>query len=81
MPFPWFRVACIPYSCSRIIPHIWLCWGVVRESQGQDKQEEGVGGFGKDYFSQQHIIMLYKEANEQDLGMPEVQRRGSQILK
>ena len=72
-PFPWFRVAGIPSTCSGIIPHIWLCWGVARESQGQDKHEEGVGGFGKDYFSQEHVIMLYKETNEQDLETPEVQ--------
>ena len=76
MSFPLFRVACIPSSCSRIIPHIWLFWGVVRESQGQDKpEEEGVGGFGKDYFSQQHIIMLYKKANEQDLQMHEAEKQ------
>lgn len=54
MPFPQFRVVCIPYLCSRIILCTWLWRGTVRESQGQDKhQEEGVGGFRKDNFCQQ----------------------------
>lgn len=51
---------------------------MARESQGQDKHwVEGVGGFAKDYFSQQHMTMLYKDANEQECGRPEVQKRGS----
>lgn len=51
-------------------------WGVVRESQGQDKhKEEGVGGIGKDYFCQQHTILLNREASGQDLGT-QVHRRG-----
>lgn len=55
-----------------------LCWGAVRESQGQDKrQEEGVGGFGKDNFSQRHMIMSHKEANEQEIGEPDVQNGDS----
>jgi len=77
MPCPGFSVACIPSLCSRIIPPIWQCWGVVRESQGQDKhKEEGVGGFAEGCFYPQHIITSYKEATKQDLGMPEVWKRG-----
>lgn len=49
----------------------------MRESQGQDKHwEEGVGGFGKDYFSQKHVVMLYKGANGQEFGISEKFRRG-----
>lgn len=82
MPCRGFRVARIPSLCSRIIPHIWPCWGVVRESQGQDKyKEEGVRGCGEGNFSPLHRITLYREATKQDLGMPEVRKRGRQSLK
>lgn len=35
-----------------------------------------MGGFGKDHFSQRHVIMSHKGANEQELGAPKVQNGG-----
>lgn len=69
MLFLWFGVACVPDSSSGVALHAWLCRGAARESGRQHKlEEEAAGGFGKDGFSQQHMIMLCKEANEQDFG-------------
>lgn len=54
----------------------------MRESQGQDKhKEEGVGAFRKDCFPQQHTIRLNTEASGEDLGAPQVHKRGGESLK